>query len=539
MGGGTCWAKLRNRRIATGGIEMIPDKNRVYDGWMSLEGGVDAGRVSTLLDPNQCVSAENMVFRGGHPAPRPGIRLLAENFANPNHSYYDAPVYDSTGKLIHQTGDDAGQNTDGTDKQIQGQEASTIYKTGNFQAAIGFSPHHGDDSIMAMIGGRLFRIIPGAQSTARVTEIALDKRNTYRRQIAYMLQADKWLIAQDGQSLPIIYDGNKARRSIVTNDANKTEVPVGTIMSYGMGRICVVVNKRDVAFGDLFGSHDFDDPADSLILFTERNFLTEGFDAAIPFSMGVPTGMAFFPQLDTSTGNGQLLVFAERGAAAFFLSLDRTLWKTSLFQILALITTGMRGHRSVCAVNEDLWFRAEDGFRNFRQARSESQGWAHIPNSTNVRQFLDVDTQWLLKYASAIYFDNRIIGTCSPSWNQMRPVHAGLVVVDFDILSSFGQRYKPCWDGHWQKQRPLGNPYVQVSQLLTASFSGLTRAFFFGLDANGQNQLYELTLDDKDDYDGLVEWEMVSRSLTFAQQGETYNENELYDGDIWLRDIQE
>src|SRR5262249_44662239 len=159
----------------------------------------------------------------------------------------------------------------------------------------------------------------------------------------------------------------------------------------GMGRICVVVNDRDVAFGDLFGSHDLPDPSDSLVFFTERNFLAEGFDAQIPFQQRVATGIVFSPQLDTSTGNGALFVFAERGVSSVCLSLPRDLWKTSQFQILALLTTGMRGHRSISVANEDLWFRADDGVRSYRQARSESTGWAHIPLSTNVRQFVDND----------------------------------------------------------------------------------------------------------------------------------------------------
>jgi len=390
---------------------------------------------------------------------------------------------------------------------------------------------------MALIGGRLFRIVPGA-TTAKVTEVApvvdspVNLRNRKDSPIGYMLQADKWLIVQDGDSKPIIYDGRTARRSITTTDPNATEVPSGTIMAYGMGRIVVIVNDRDVAFGDLYGSHEGTDPSDSLILFTERNFLAGGFDAAIPFSNGVATGASFFPQLDTSTGNGQLMVFAERGASSFFMSLPREQWQTSQFQIQSLSTTGLRGHRSISVANEDLWFRAEDGFRSYRQARSESGGWAHIPLSTNVRQFIDVDTSWLLKYGSTIYFDNRVIATCSPSWNDGRPMHSGLVVVDFDVLSSFGQKYRPAWDGHWNK--------FQISQLVTGQFNGTTRAFAFGVDAAGINQLYELSLNDKDDWDGLIEWELVSRAFDFSklsQQGNPFTETELYDGDLWLREI--
>src|SRR5262249_51100922 len=153
----------------------------------------------------------------------------------------------------------------------------------------------------------------------------------------------------------------------------------------------------------------------------------------IPSQNGPVTGMSFFPQLDTSTGNGQLLVFSRRAASSFFLSLPREQWKTSLFQIFALLSTGCAGNRSISIVNEDLWMRSDDGVRTFRQARSEQSGWAHIPLSTNVRQFTENDTSSVLKYGSSMVFDNRLIMTCSPMWNQGRPTHAGLLVVDFDV----------------------------------------------------------------------------------------------------------
>src|SRR4029077_10826085 len=133
-----------------------------------------------------------------------------------------------------------------------------------------------------------------------------------------------------------------------------------------MGRI-VVIRNNDIFFGDLFGSHAGSDPADSIIQFTETTFLTEGFPASIPFTLGQITGAAFFPQLDTSTGLGQLMVFTNHGGCSFFLSLPREQWKTSAFQIVALQNTGVRGWRSITPVNEDLFFRSDDGIRSFRQ----------------------------------------------------------------------------------------------------------------------------------------------------------------------------
>ena len=520
---------------------MIVDKNRIYDGWLSLEGGVDAGRKALMLEPNKCVSAENLTFRGGDPESRPGFRKLTQSFTNPNSQ-------------VNIAGDSTSLEGEYLAIGHDQESASDVYNQGIMQSAICYSHHGHEDAIMAMIGGRLFKVVPG-RDTATVTEVApitdvnggsvvtrtiqkpyANLRNRKDSPIAYMVQADKWLIVQDGHSRAIIYDGVTARRSNTNTTSDKTEIPTGTILSYGMGRVTTVVNKRDIAFGDLFGSHAGPDPADSLILFTERNFLTEGFDAAIPVQQGEPTGMSFFPQLDTSTGNGQLFVFSERGASSFFLSLPRDQWKTSQFQIFSLLTTGVRGHRSISVANEDLWFRSDDGVRTYRQARSEQKGWAHIPLSSNVKQFIDNDTSWLLKYASSIYFDNRVIMTCSPMWNQGRPTHAGMVVVDFDILTSFGQTDNPAWDGHWTF--PQG---ITITQVFSGLFNGVTRAFAYGIDPDGNNQLYEISTDDTDDFDGqLIEWELVSRDFDFtklSQQSTPFSESELYNGDLWLGDI--
>jgi hypothetical protein len=535
---------------------MIPDPNRIYDGFFSMEAGVDAGRAANVIDPNQCVSAENMTFRGGKPAVRPAwrrLRIEDQDFTNGNHSYYE----------------DGG---DAYSQVVPGRTAKENFKWGIFQCAHAYSPHVGPDSLMVMIGGRLYRIVPYVNN-ARVTEVRIEdqkgakypaghpnagrlknKRNRNTLTIAYMVQADKWFITQDGESSAILYDGSLARRAITNTTRDKTEIPVGTMMAYGMGRVCLIVNERDIAFGDLYGSHDQPDPADALVMFTERNFLAEGFDAAIPFEQGLATGLAFFPQLDTSTGNGQLLVFAQRGAQAFFLNLQRELWKESQFQIAALLTTGLRGHRSISIANEDLWFRSDDGVRSFRQARSEQYGWAHIPHSTNVRQFVRTDTNRLLQYCSSVYFDNRVLFTTSPYPNATRPFHTGAVVVDFDILSSFGEKVaKPAWDGHWTMPNNVG-----ITQFVAGTFNGVTRAFAFVLEDDLQtNALYELTMDDRDDTVGyengpkpkpelsesmipitqLVEFEWISRAFDFKQESTPFTEIELYDADLWLKEI--
>jgi hypothetical protein len=371
---------------------------------------------------------------------------------------------------------------------------------------------------------RLFQIVPTTRNELKITEIALEKRNSTRATTAHMTQADRFHVTQDGEGGAIIFDGLLARR------AGGEEIPVGTLMAYGMGRL-VVVRDRDIYFGDLFGSHA-GDPAESVLKFTETTFLNEGFAASVTASMGRITALAFSPQQDTATGDGELLVFCEHGVASIFLSLPREQWKESAFQRISLLNVSARGHRAVVSVNGDVWFRATDGWRFYRQARAEIQGYARVPLSTEVNKWMKADTMERLDLASAIHFDNQIIGTCTPQWNNGRPYHLGLTSLDFDVLSSFGNASKPAWNGHWSKLR--------VTQLVSGSFNGVDRAFAFALDDDDQNHVYELTNDERRDFDGPIECELVSRSMVFQDTRGAkipFNEKQLYGADVWIDDV--
>jgi len=402
------------------------------------------------------------------------------------------------------------------DRTVNNSGSAPSFAHQPFQCASYFAPQGIRECIMATLGGRLFQITPDVD-TALVREIPLASRNRQDIPENWMVQADKYHITQDGEAKPIIFDGIAARR------ATDEEVIVGQIMAYGIGRI-VVTRGRDIFFGDLFGSHP-GDPADSVLKFTETSFLNEGFPAEIPYTSGEITAMSFFPSQDTATGQGELVVFTERGAVSFDLHLPRDQWKSSTFQQIALLNTTARGNRAVVMVNSDLWIRSDEGWRDYRQARSQAAGWYQLPQSTEVSIWTNADTPDLLRYASAINFNNRLIVTCNPVPNQGRLYHDGLLSLDFDVLSSFGQATKPAWDGHWSKLKTL--------QLVTGTFAGKHRAFAFGLDEEGATQLYEITTDGREDFDGPITSEIEFRSHNF---GSPFNEKQLYGADIWVDD---
>lgn len=399
-------------------------------------------------------------------------------------------------------------------------ESVRNFTTGKFQDASYFVPHGTPACLMVSVGGRLYQMRPKGVRGFKIAEVQMPYRNRSNIPRAYMEQADKFHITQDGESKPIIFDGALARR------AKDNEVPVGKQMAYGMGRLVVAVRNRELTFGDLYGSNDGTDPGDAVVIFSEATYLNEGFNASIAFTLGEITGLHFAPQQDSAVGDGELLAFSESGVSSFFLSQPREQWKDSAFQRVTLLNIGGRGHDMVVSFNGDLWFRSDDGWRSYRQARAEIQGWAHLPMSTEVRSYMDSDTARLLQYGSAINFGSRLISTCTPRTNQNKLYHNGLIALDFDVLSTFGQATRPAWDGHWSKLKFL--------KLVTGKFDGVNRAFAFALDTDGKNAIYELTENDADDFDGPVSWELEMRSMNFDSP---FNEKKILGGDIWVDDV--
>lgn len=479
---------------------------RLYDGAADLSGGVDGGRRPDTLNANQCAKAENVQFRSGAASSRLPFADLVHTFAN-DVFYLPSGFLD-----IQSLG---GLNSTST------QEA---FEDGVFQCAHYYAPPNGPESIVASIGGRVMQIAIRQNRSIRVTEKPLPARNNSLSRIAYMTQADRFLIVQDGESAAIVLDGTVVTRSSAADDG----IPVGTIMAYGMGRLVVVDPKRhDLVFGDLYGSHlDLPNWGDSVIKFSETKFLDEGGSASVSAVHGKVEGLIFVPQQDSVTGDGELMALTERGAIGFYISLPRDKWKQSAFQRVTLLNEGGRGSRMVVSVNGDVWFRSQDGFRSYRQARAEIQGWARLPMSTEIREWTESDTERMLEYGSMIHFDNRMISTCTPQSNGNRTYHLGLLALDFDVLSSFGSASRPSWDGHWTKLR--------ITQLVSGMFNGEERAFAFAIAANGKNHLYELMKEGIDDWDAPITSSLTGRSLTFNSP---MDEKELIGGDIWVTGV--
>lgn len=260
------------------------------------------------------------------------------------------------------------------------------------------------------------------------------------------------------------------------------EIPTGSIMSYGQGRLFVANPARfEIQALDIVGSHvnktagqnisgqtvyPLSDPRASVLFNTENSYLGEGGSLLMPTFMGRITGMQFLPTQDTSAGQGQLYVFCEFGAATFAVSVPRDDWGTvNSFQQVLYRNIGSVGPDAFTQVNGDLFFRADDGIRTYRNATASFNAYGNTVMSAEMDTFLKDEPLHLLYNVSLAYFDKgRVLMTAQPRSYQptslndtSRLVYKALVSLDFNTLNTSMGKSSAAYDGIW-----TGLDFLQV-----------------------------------------------------------------------------
>ena len=454
------------------------DKMPVFDGQTDFSGGMDSSRSPELIGQNQIALGINVTMRNGYPSTRPPINLLNLDFSG---------------------------NTDAED----------WWNTHYFQGASYFNVNGAYPSILASVGGHIFLLTPTGINF-QVVDITPNKKdgtldpNSSILTKAYFCQADTYLIIQDGQSLPYIYDGSTLRRS---NPAIP-EVPVGTVMAYGEARLSVA-NGNQFLVGDINGG------ATNVLSFTETTYLNGGGAFLLPMDMGVITGMIFTAQQDTNTGQGTLLVFGERGVISVNLTIPRTQWQSSSIVTVTLTDIGTLSDRTLTTINADVFFRSQDGIRTYRDARAEfgqySLGnYGRTALSYEINEYLQQDNLAYQKYISGIVFDNRYLMTTQPTLvNGIGvPVFQAVAAMDFIPVSALRYNQAPVFDGLWTG--------LSFYQLVQGQFANGIRgfAFAYNLDNAGNQllQLWEMTTVEGNDNNGLcpIQCAVETKSFIFG-----------------------
>ena len=474
---------------------------RIYDGHTFLF-GQDTDTDPSALRPNISAKAVNRAFRGGRNQTRPPFLDFPCDFAE------DSEVY------------------------------REVFLNGNFQ---GWSVYRKkkpgrETGIVVSVAGRIFFMV--LVNERFLVRYIFGGNNPYLMH-TWFCQGEEWEYVQNGEDLPIFWDGfspSSARRAI----PEESEMPVGTIMAYAHGRIFVSNAFDQVAASDIMYGNGLTNSGKTQ-KFTENEYWTEGGYFGMPTDLGHITGMFVLPrQRANLNGQGELVILNEEGASSIEASIPRSQWKNTQIQQVTMAGRGPIAPATVIAVNNDCWFRSDDGLASYRLKQSEQDGFSLTKLSRQVNEWMSNDTEWLKPFASSIYFDNRIITTVSPEMSQ--PIsseygnhryHLGMVVLDLDKASDVQGDSSFNWDGLWTGIRPCG--LIKMGQ----------RAFAFSHDCDGQNRIYEITRNGGNDrFEGKnvqTQWLYHTKRFDWGQtqRSNNFEIKRFIGGQLWVSGVKD
>lgn len=468
----------------------VIDQQRISDGFLTLERGIDAGKSPNLLPRNQASFAVNATMRGGYVKTRPAFNNIPLVFT--------------------------------AEEQADAEAMQSNFKTGKFQGS--YTYQYGNKTFLICgVGGYIYRVDPKNGEVVDITPKKNNAADINPPDIPYFFfqQAEEYLIIQDGASLPIIFNGASSRRS----DLTVNEVPVGTAMSYGNGRLWVARGREFVA-GDIVGGPT------SVIQFTENTYIAEGGAFAVPLNTGDITALKFISQPDSSLGQGELLVHTVKAVFAVNVPTSRDDWKKVNFPTVRIVAInyGSISDRSCALVNGDMFYRAPDGIRSYISSRREWKEYGQVPVSREISRILNSERLTsVTQLTSSVLFDNRLLTTVTPNTNSNQGIFfKGLAVLDFDLVGGNSQKSPAAWEGLWTG--------LNFLQLLNAEVDQEERCFSFVLDGNCRIQLWEITKDGKKDNNKTsIECYVETSSYSFENPFEL---KRLEYGEMWVDQLE-
>lgn len=473
---------------------------RVVDGSLSFEGGIDSGRVPTIaseahpngLRRNQLAWATNVTMRGGGVRPRTGWVPLVKSAA----------------------------------------------WSGLYQGGYLYEPGTELPYLVLDIGGRSYQVrVDTDNSVADIT--AAGDPNPAGQPKHWLTQGEEFLIIQDSASVPLVWDGAVMRRISAVGNPALPKLPVGTAMDYYMGRMWVASQGRAYIAGDIVGTPGGGSTGtapygfrDSILNNQENTFLNGGGAFIVPTNAGNIRALAHTANLDTALGEGQLFVLTRKTIYSVNVVPDRSAWQalTTPLQRVAQINFGTTSDRSVVPVNGDLFLQGPPNgdIRSFALALRYFNQWGNVPVSRNMNRVLRFNDRELLRYGSGIEFDNRLLQTVVPFETPVGVAHKGVMVLDFDLISSFDEKLPPAWEGMLEG--------LDVLQLFSGDFGGLQRAFavVHGRES-GEIEVWELSQFERDDggesVQRRIQWYIESPAYTW---GNPFQLKRLDGCELWI-----
>lgn len=253
------------------------------------------------------------------------------------------------------------------------------------------------------------------------------------------------------------------------------ELPAGRMGCYGLGNSWqALTDGRSFIAGDQVGSSSGSptyQKRDAVLKVSQNTLLNGGGSFIVPGQVGDIRAMLFASTIDTSLGQGPLIVCTPTTVFSCTVPALRTDWQNVTSPILteSMKGGGGMGQNSTVPFNSDIMMRALVGIRSYIQGRRDFDVWGNVPISREVDPTLATDDPSLLQFTSGVEFDNRYLLTTSPVQSVLGTYWTELVALNADAISSLRGKAPSVYDGIWDG--------LNVLQLVKGNFNGVERCF--------------------------------------------------------------
>lgn len=389
---------------------------------------------------------------------------------------------------------------------------------------IGQGAHYqgvGLERIIESAGGELWELTPTSENDFSVSRVGGATAGADWL-LAYMEQAENYIIRTDGSSSTMVYDGkNPATFSngFNRNNPSASKIPNGAgPVLYHADRLWVVAYDRQVFPGDVLHKQDQVDAIDLL------SFEDQAFDATsvlvVP-SARIGDLAALHPigafDDDPILGHGT-------GPGIFSIRTDqpRSEWQSIRLAQDRSHETAATGPYAVATRDGGSLHRSEAGLEDIRVIEQDQRsiGFARTDYGRDLEPILRADHPDFLRFASLINPPkwDRMLCTVSPWVENMRRAHRGWVSLNWNPTQDRAST-QFAWEGVGSLPPEMG----EVIQFLTGRLNGRQRVFALTWDAkNCKKRLLEWTMEDGPDLADTaripIEWMLMSRKLILGSE---------------------
>lgn len=433
-----------------------------------------------------------------------------------------------------------------------------LLTSGLYQGGMVYEPIGADSNpyLIVSVSGNIYKVLLEDPYTVTNLSLAFGLTNPANLDQAYFEEAEGFLIIQagDGTTNPLFYASyfyptNQAeflrRSNGITGNIvfpNINEIPAATAMLYYANRLWYSRGRVYTA-GDITRNQNSGTAVygfrDSVLRVTENPLAVGGDGFTVPTQAGNIRALAYTANVDTALGQGPLYIFTRKQVYSLNVPVTRADWIAATnnnqpLQTVSQITNGAVGERCIVHINGDLFYQSFDpAVRSLIIATRFYRQWGNLQISNNINRVLQFNDRSILRFASGIAHDNRLLECALPKQTASGVVCQALTVLDFDLVSTLQEQAPPAWEGIWEG--------LDILHLFTGDFGGIERAFALVVDRIDQSiDVWELTTSERVDNsappgatpsDTRIQWIPEFPAFNW---GKPFDLKELHGGEIWV-----